>query len=131
MKITIEIPETHMLNMLCNASYRDYTALDGELERAYKWVKENPEAVSDLSMPDCWEPQVFAYLRGNAEHKISIMDEYSDDVFDLTYASMCKAMELMAKEYPHHMNDLLSENDDAITADVFLQLALFGDVIYG
>ena len=131
MKITIEIPETHMLNMLCNAAYSDYTALDGQLEMAYDWVKKNPDSVSEFDHPDCWEPQLFAYLRADAKHKVLIRDEYSDDVFPLTYASMCKAMELMAQEYPHHMNDLLSENDDAITADVFLQLALFEDVIYG
>lgn len=120
-----------MLNMLCNANYRDYTALDGELEKAYNWIKFNPEAVADLDMPECWEPQVFAYLRADAKHKVLIRDEYSDDVFPLTYASMRKAMELMAQDYPQHMNDLLSENDDAITADVFLQLSLFEDVIYG
>jgi hypothetical protein len=27
--------------------------------------------------------------------------------------------------------DFIDENDDAITADVFLQFCLFGDVIYG
>lgn len=72
MKLTIEIPDTYMLNMLCNASYRDYTALDGELEKAYKWAKENPEALADLDMPECWEPQLFAYLRGNAKHEVSL-----------------------------------------------------------
>lgn len=131
MKLTVEIPDTHMLNMLCNASYRDYTALDGELEKAYNWVKFNPEAMADLDMPECWEPQVFAYLRANSEHKVLIIDEFSDDVYPLTWDSMCKAMQLMAKDYTHHFNDLIQENDDATTADVFLQLSLFGDVIYG
>jgi hypothetical protein len=131
MKLTVEIPDTHMLNMLCNASYRDYTALDGELEKAYNWVKFNPEAMADLDMPECWEPQVFAYLRANSEHTVLIIDEFSDDVYPLTWDSMCKAMQLMAKDYTHHFNDLIQENDDATTADVFLQLSLFGDVIYG
>ena len=131
MKLTIEIPDTHMLTMLCNASYRDYTALDGELERAYKWAKENPEAMAEFDMPECWEPQMFAYLKSNAEHKVLIIDEYSDGVYPLTWDSMCKAMQLMAKEYTNHFDDLIQQNDDATTADVFLQLALFGDVIYG
>lgn len=131
MKITIDIPETHMLNMLCNADYRDYTALNGELQKAYDWVKANPDSVSDLDFPECWEPQLFAYLKGDAKHYVLIRDEYSDGVYPLTFASMCKAMQLMAKDFPRHMNDLLIENDDAITADVFLQLSLFEDVIYG
>lgn len=131
MKITIDLPETHMLNMLCNADYRDYTSLDGELKKAYDWVKENPEAMADLDMPECWEPQVFAYLRANAKHEVLIADEFSDGVYPLTWGKMCKAMQLMAKDYTHHFDDLIRENDDAITADVFLQLSLFGDVIYG
>jgi hypothetical protein len=131
MKITIDLPDTHMLNMLCNASYRDYTALDGELEKAYKWAKENPEAMAEYSLPECWEPQVFAYLRSNAKNKIFIRDEYSDDVLALTWGKMCKAMQLMANNYSNHLDDLMQENDDATTADVFLQLSLFGDVIYG
>ena len=131
MKLTIEIPDTHMLNMLCNADYRDYTALDGELEKAYKWAKENPEAMAEYDYPECWEPQMFAYLKSNAEHKVLIIDEYSDGVYPLTWDSMCKAMQLMAKEYTNHFDDLIQQNDDATTADVFLHLALFGDVIYG
>jgi hypothetical protein len=131
MKLTVEIPDTYMLNMLCNASYRDYTAIDGELEKAYNWIKFNPEAVADLDMPECWEPQIFAYLRANAEHHVLIADEFSDGVFPLTWDSMCKAMQKMAQDYPHHFDDLIQQNDDAHTADAFLQLSLFGDVIYG
>lgn len=131
MKITIDIPDTHMFNMLCNASYNDYTAVQGELERAFKWAKENPEAMADYDYPECWEPQVFAYLKANAEHKVLIIDEFSDNVHPLTWGSMCEAMQLMAKHYTHHFDDLIQENDDAITADVFLQLSLFGTVIYG
>lgn len=36
-----------------------------------------------------------------------------------------------AEKCPNHFADLLSENDDAITADCFLQCCLFGEVIYG
>ena len=37
----------------------------------------------------------------------------------------------MAKESPRHYGDLISGNFDAITADVFLQYALFEEVIFG
>jgi hypothetical protein len=39
-------------------------------------------------------------------------------------------MQLMAANQAKHFADVLEQNDDAITADVWLQLALFGDVIY-
>lgn len=38
---------------------------------------------------------------------------------------------LMATLYPRHWNDFITEGDDADTADVFLQLATMGDVVYG
>lgn len=37
----------------------------------------------------------------------------------------------MAEKSPRHFADLLSEDDDATTHDVFIQHVLFGEVIYG
>jgi hypothetical protein len=37
----------------------------------------------------------------------------------------------MAEEDPRHFGDLVSENDDATTHDVFIQHVLFNEVIYG
>jgi hypothetical protein len=42
-----------------------------------------------------------------------------------------KGLEIMATKYARHFADLVSENDDADTHDVFLQCALFGEVVYG
>ena len=49
----------------------------------------------------------------------------------LTLKDVRKGLRLMKKKYPHHYADLVEENDDAITGDVWLQLAVFGEVIYG
>jgi hypothetical protein len=51
----------------------------------------------------------------------------------LNYRSIKRGLQLMSqsKTYAHHWRDFIDENDDAITADVFLQFCLFGDVIYG
>lgn len=45
--------------------------------------------------------------------------------------SISKGLKLMAQEYPQHFLDAVTENDDAITADVFFQCIVFNDVIYG
>ena len=42
-----------------------------------------------------------------------------------------RAEKIMYKNYPHHFGDVLKEQSDAITADVFLQCALFGEVVFG
>lgn len=41
------------------------------------------------------------------------------------------ALGLMATNYVKHFSDLINETDDAVTADVFLQLCCFREVIYG
>lgn len=45
--------------------------------------------------------------------------------------ALVRGLTVMARDYPKHFGDFIAENDDAITADVFLQCCLFGDVIYG
>ena len=52
------------------------------------------------------------------------------DKFVLGLESIQRGLQIMADKYPHHMADFLTENDDAITSDVFLQCCLFGDVIF-
>jgi len=37
----------------------------------------------------------------------------------------------MASEAPRHFADFIAENDDAETADVFLQCCLFGRIVFG
>lgn len=49
----------------------------------------------------------------------------------LDRTAMQRGLSLMLQKYPKHASDFLEENDDANTADVWLQLALFGEVIYG
>lgn len=40
-------------------------------------------------------------------------------------------LQLMAEKYPDHFKDLMQENDDAITGDVFLQCIALKEVVYG
>jgi len=45
--------------------------------------------------------------------------------------SIHSGIKVMAMRYPDHFGDWLSGKDDAITAYVFLQCCLLGEVIYG
>ena len=42
-----------------------------------------------------------------------------------------KGLHLMAEKYPEQFADFINMNEDADTADIFVQCCLFGDVIYG
>jgi len=42
-----------------------------------------------------------------------------------------KGLQILADKYPHHMADLLHENDDILTADALFQCACMGELVYG
>lgn len=42
-----------------------------------------------------------------------------------------RGLRVMREKYPRHFGDLLAENDDAETGDVFLQCCLFGELVFG
>lgn len=55
-----------------------------------------------------------------------------DDILGyITKESLIKATYLMAQDYPRHFADAISESGDAITGDVYFQLAVMGDVVFG
>jgi hypothetical protein len=56
-------------------------------------------------------------------------DKEYDKILDRT--AINKGLQLMAEKYPKHYADFIAEDDDAATGDVFLQLALFGEVVFG
>jgi hypothetical protein len=49
----------------------------------------------------------------------------------LNREAMEKGLSIMAKKYPLNFNKFMTENDDAETGDVFLQCALYGEIIFG
>lgn len=49
----------------------------------------------------------------------------------LTPETVQRGIQVMATKYPRHFKDMIEENGDATTGDVFLQCCLFGDIVYG
>ena len=56
-------------------------------------------------------------------HRIVTADELAHGLENLARATFASAA--------RHLADALSENGDAVTADVVLQMTVFGDVVYG
>ena len=92
---------------------------------------------------ECYEDKLaVALLNGKG---VVVYDLFDDDAeeFDgegkfpesakhpITIADVQKGLELMRDKYPRHYADLMEENDDIITGDIWLQLAVFGKLIYG
>ncbi len=53
------------------------------------------------------------------------------ETYTLTREKLIAGLQVMASKYPRHFADVLNENDDASTGDVFLQCCLFGEIIFG
>ncbi|RJQ25042.1 hypothetical protein C4577_06565 [Candidatus Parcubacteria bacterium] len=51
--------------------------------------------------------------------------------YELNLTVICHGLQEMANVFPVHFKNILEDNDDAETADVFLQVALFGELVYG
>ena len=60
-----------------------------------------------------------------------VQTEDDDERLKLDIEACNRGLLLMATLYPRHWNDFINEGDDATTADVFLQLATMGDLVYG
>jgi hypothetical protein len=49
----------------------------------------------------------------------------------LTRETCLKGLQVMAAKYPRCFADFMQEQDDAGTADVYIQCCLFGEAVYG
>jgi hypothetical protein len=56
---------------------------------------------------------------------------YEEEPIALDISSVKKGVEIMSNNYPRHYSDMMNDNADAVTADVFFQCIAFGKVIYG
>lgn len=64
--------------------------------------------------------------------ELLIVDNDERKVWTLTRSAVAKGLQLMAEFKPRrHWQAVLDDNGDAETADVFLQLCLFGEVVFG
>ena len=48
----------------------------------------------------------------------------------LNRAALERGLQIMADKYPKHFSDIISDNADAITGDLFLQCCLFGEEVF-
>lgn len=71
-----------------------------------------------------------AFAMGQLD-SIMLLDNEEEKWVRLSQENVRKGLRIMAKKYTRHFNDMINDNADAITADVFIQCAVFGETIYG
>ena len=102
-------------------------------------IKRSEYHLAEEDKYDCREDKWAAVLLNGGTLVVYDYAECEGELYEneeptkhyLTLKDVRKGLRLMSKEYPHHYADLVEENDDAITGEVWLQLAVFGEVIYG
>jgi hypothetical protein len=62
---------------------------------------------------------------------LCVVDLTDDEEYFLDLPLIVVGLQAMADKYPKHFADLLNEDEDADTADTFLQCCLFGEERYG
>ncbi len=54
-----------------------------------------------------------------------------EDKIDNSLSRIAVALTLLAERHPKHFSDLVNENEDADTGDVFFQMLCFAGIVYG
>lgn len=57
--------------------------------------------------------------------------DIEDDKHIVDLNSIKKGLKIFQEKYPWHLQNLIKDNADAETGDVFLQCCVYGEVIYG
>lgn len=121
----------NLVNLLSVATYGNYwPVIKAFKSDAEKGLFDDCECCEDK-----WA-KALMYGKGVVVYDCYEMDNELNDGEEptkhyLTMDNVQKGLELMRDEYPRHYADLMEEEDDAITGDVWLQLAVFGELIYG
>lgn len=121
--LTNEESEEYFYNALCNGAgyiqghgvYIDYDENDYD------------EAKNKLSNP-CIEDVLMQILRDGKELKL--VDEEGEGEYTRSI-TLKDVHDRVQKTDLGHLQDMIDENDDAITADVILQTVFLEDVIFG
>jgi hypothetical protein len=75
-------------------------------------------------------PHIDYPLNGGAVICAADDDEELTDL-RLDAEAIKRGLQLMALNAPRHWADFMAENEDATTGDVFLQMCLLGEIVYG
>lgn len=81
---------------------------------------------------DVWyDSEVFWEQGGKAILEFDKPTDADSGTRTIGKAELVNGLAVMASVAPRHFGDLINENDDATTHDVFLQCVLFGEIIFG
>lgn len=136
-KIVIEIEEQRLRDLLCTAFEGGSTYWVRQANVAKMSVEQKAKIDAIIAEREANDDQgyythdyPFDGVNVTIVHD-AIKGKRETERTVLTRDKLIKGIEVMAEKYPRHFADFMAEDDDAITGDVYLQCALFGEIIFG
>jgi len=119
--VTFKVPEQRIKDLIC-------CGMESGGYGSFQIVGYDPENISDHNA--CEYPHIDAPFLGGA---VLMKDKYGDEptVYRFDLEAVKRGLTIMGAKYPRQMTELVMEDEDAETGDVFLQCALLGEAIYG
>ena len=93
-----------------------------------KFIAESGESPLSTLEGEEYAPQ---YDIDHSQYCLRICDEEDNTTYNVTLESLIQGLNVMANRYPRHFKDVITENHDAETSDVFIQCSVFGEIVYG
>lgn len=125
MNITVPVNERRVADLLC-------CAFEGGSGYWLKIIGYRKPSVVAKPWGNDYTPDYISYPLSD-DGAVVLWDQEEGGVkrLRLDRAAIERGMALFSEKAPRHFGDWLAENDDAETGDVFIQLCLLGDIVYG
>jgi hypothetical protein len=141
--ISKNVKPQQICDLLCNAFDGPMTAYWARCESVnmpkepdWSWCtekqREDWESVRKIYVASmCGGTIVLVDTEAEAGYDAEHDEGPADHIIEIDREKLRDGLEVMSRDYPRHFKDFINENDDAITADVFVQCVCFGEVVYG
>lgn len=130
----MNLDNKRLFNLLCSAIYDEWNfrIADSSWIAANKyWYSDANEKNRKANPTPCIEDKIWTYVTANDDHIFKFIDKEDGSESFMTWPRIQEGTNTMAEKYDWHFMDLIMENDDAVTADVWFQCVLLGEVVYG
>ena len=129
---TVKFDEERIRSLLCGAfeGGSDYWMGKRQYQLPEGITLSDFREQGKFTIPDDYNPP-YLLVPFHEGCSIAVVDDEDQYRGVLNRESMVRGLQLMADKYPNHFADFMQENDDATTSDVFLQLSVFGELIFG
>lgn len=131
--VVLAIPHTRIRDMVV-------TAVESPVGDWFRGMDASRELRSWAKGYDkVWYAAVELYARSDFQVTVRVDNPVNDDKGDIitktiTLEDFQRALILMATAqegaYAHHFSDFLANNEDALTADLFMQMAIYGEEVF-